>query len=68
MAQITGQDKLTATVASYHYQLPVATEETLGGIKVGSGLSVDSTGKMNTDSTTIVNRLTNSELAALLKF
>lgn len=35
------------------YTLPIASADTLGGIKIGSGLEIDSTGKVTVDASTV---------------
>lgn len=41
--------------------IPIASENTLGGIKVGAGLSIDSNGVLTADATS----LTEEQVAAL---
>lgn len=38
---------LSAYTETIHYELPIASSETLGGIKVGSGLTIDSSGVLS---------------------
>lgn len=42
------------------YKIPVASTNTIGGIKVGANLSVDENGVLNADKTTVIDELTNT--------
>ena len=42
------------------YKIPVASTNTVGGIKVGANLSVDENGVLNADKTTVIDELTNT--------
>lgn len=54
------------------YTLPVASETTLGGIKVGSGLSIDSSGRLSADGgseeTYHLDEMTDDELKDLYNY
>lgn len=43
-------DKMEITQDSSGYKLPAATAETLGGVKVGSNLTIDSRGVLSVDT------------------
>ena len=55
------------------YSLPIANDQTLGGIKVGLGLTIDSTGKLSVSSLdweNIINKpdiITNQEIDTLFE-
>ena len=42
------------------YKIPVASTNTIGGIKVGANLSIDENGVLNADKTTVIDELTNT--------
>ena len=42
------------------YKIPVASTNTVGGIKVGANLSVDENGVLNADKTTVIDNLTST--------
>lgn len=60
-------DALVASSGSSSYVLPTASADTLGGVKVGTGLSIADDGTLSADNSETMTAITDDEITALFE-